>query len=297
MPLIHRTIKMVLATCLAILLAEFLGLTYNRFMSMLLALFLGSLAFQILGYNLWALGFYLATYVPLAFLQGCEIGITPSSVLVTHLLLEKSTSIALLGNEVTIFLIGTSFALLANLYMPSRQAEIDRYHEIVEEQLKKILYRFAEFLGKGDGSNDASLIRELDTILREALDLVYLDHSNHLFHQTNYHVHYFEMRKRQNNILRDMANNVNNCQLAASESLILAQLFAKTASQLSQENPAQFLLDEINRYLAVFRERPLPRSRQEFETRATLLQLLRDLETFISIKVEFYQNYQEELQA
>ena len=301
MPLIHRTIKMVLATCLAILLAEFLGLAYatsagiiailsitdtrrstarlayNRFMSMLLALFLGSLAFQILGYNLWALGFYLATYVPLAFLQGWEIGITPSSVLVTHLLLEKSTSLALLGNEVAIFLIGTSFALLANLYMPSRQEEIDRYHEIVEEQLKKILYRFAEFLGKGDGSNDASLIRELDSILKEAL--------------------YFEMRKRQNNILRDMANNVNNCQLAASESLILAQLFAKTASQLSQENPAQFLLDEINRYLAVFRERPLPRSRQEFETRATLLQLLRDLETFISIKVEFYQNYQKELQA
>ena len=305
MPLIHRTIKMVLATCLAILLAEFLGLSYatsagiiailsisdtrrstaklayNRFMSMLLALLLGSLAFQILGFNLWALGFYLATYVPLAFLQGWE----------------KSTSLSLLGNEVAIFLIGTSFALLANLYMPSRQEEIDRYHEIVEEQLKKILYRFAEFLGKGDGSNDASLIRELDTILKEALDLVYLDHSNHLFHQTNYHIHYFEMRKRQNNILRDMANNVNNCQLAASESLILAQLFAKTASQLSQENPAQFLLDEINRYLAVFRERPLPRSRQEFETRATLLQLLRDLETFISIKVEFYQTYQKELQA
>ena len=321
MPLIHRTIKMVLATCLAILLAEFLGLSYatsagiiailsitdtrrrtaklayNRFMSMLLALLLGSLAFQLFGFNLWALGFYLATYVPLAFLQGWEIGITPSSVLVTHLLLEKTTSLSLLGNEVAIFLIGTSFALLANLYMPSRQEEIDRYHEIVEEQLKKILYRFAEFLGKGDGSNDASLIRELDTILKEALDLVYLDHSNHLFHQTNYHIHYFEMRKRQNNILRDMANNVNNCQLAASESLILAQLFAKTASQLSQENPAQFLLDEINRYLAVFRERPLPRSRQEFETRATLLQLLRDLETFISIKVEFYQTYQKELQA
>lgn len=67
---------MVLATCLAILLSEFLGLSYaisagiiailsisdtrrstaklayNRFMSMLLALLLGSLAFQILGFNL-----------------------------------------------------------------------------------------------------------------------------------------------------------------------------------------------------------------------------------------------------
>ncbi len=321
MPLIHRTIKIVLATCLSILLAEFLGLTnttsagiiailsitdtrrstarlaYKRFMSMLLALLLGSLFFQILGYNLWALSFYLATFVPLAFSQGWEIGIAPSSVLVTHILLEKSTSLALLGNQVAIFLIGTSFALLVNLYMPSRQKEIDCYHKIVEEQLKKILYRFAEFLRKGDGSNDASLIGELDTILKEALDLVYLDHSNQLFYQTNYHIHYFEMRKRQNNILRDMANNLNNCQLAASESLILAQLFAKTASQLSQENPAQFLLDEIKRDLAVFRERILPRSHQEFENRATLLQLLRDLETFISIKVEFYQNYQKKLQT
>ena len=100
------------------------------------------------------------------------------------------------------------------------------------------------------------------------------------------------MRQAQNRILEDMAGNINNCQLAASESLILARLFSKTAQQLSQENPAHELVEEIEICLAVFRERPLPKTRQEFETRATLLQLLRDLETFIKIKVEFYQNYQ-----
>ena len=99
------------------------------------------------------------------------------------------------------------------------------------------------------------------------------------------------MRKRQNDILRDMAENVNRCQLAASESMILAQLFKKTAQQLSQENPAQDLLDDITQYLAIFRERPLPKTREEFETRATLLQLLRDLENFIQIKVDFYQQF------
>jgi len=102
------------------------------------------------------------------------------------------------------------------------------------------------------------------------------------------------MRKRQNDILRDMAENVNRCQLAASESIILAQLFKKTAQQLSQENPAQDLLDDISQYLAIFRERPLPKTREEFETRATLLQLLRDLETFIQVKVDFYQQFHEE---
>ena len=73
--------------------------------------------------------------------------------------------------------------------------------------------------------------------------------------------------------------------------MILAQLFKKTAQQLSQENPAQDLLDDITQYLAIFRERPLPKTREEFETRATLLQLLRDLENFIQIKVDFYQQF------
>jgi len=76
--------------------------------------------------------------------------------------------------------------------------------------------------------------------------------------------------------------------------MILAQLFKKTAQQLSQENPAQNLLDDITQYLAIFRERPLPKTREEFETRATLLQLLRDLETFIQVKVDFYQQFHQE---
>ena len=318
MSLLQRTIKLVLATCLAAWLADFLGLAYstsagiiailsvtdtrrstaklagNRFLSTLLALAIGSLAFHFLGFHLGALAIYIAIYVPLAFRLGWEIGITPSTVLVTHLLLEKSTSWSLLGNELALFLIGTGFALLANLYMPSRQQEIDSYHEQVEEQLKKILLRFEYFLKAGDGRNDAALIKELDKVLQQALQLVYLDHSNHLFHQTNYHIHYFEMRRAQNRILLDMAGNINTCRLAASESFILAKLFLKTAKQLSQANPGHDLLDEIEEYLAVFRKRPLPKTRQEFETRATLLQLLREWETFIELKVDFYRNYQEE---
>ena len=58
-----------------------------------------------------------------------------------------------------LFLIGTSFALLANLYMPSNQAAIDHYHDVVEDQLKKILGRFAELLGKGMVAMMRALLR------------------------------------------------------------------------------------------------------------------------------------------
>ena len=47
---------------------------------------------------------------------------------------------------------------------------------------------------------------------------------------------------------------------------------------------------KIERYLEVFRNRSLPKTREEFETRATLLQLLREAKTFIQVKVDFYQN-------
>ena len=315
MSISQRTIKLILATCLACLVASFLDLSsavsagiiallslsdtrrstlklaHNRFFSMILALTIGVLAFQLLGFHLWSLGLYLALYIPIAYKMGLEIGITPSSVLVGHLLVQESISLTLLINEFLLFAIGTGFALLVNLYMPSREEEISHYYTLVEEKLKNILLRFNYYLSRGDGRNKAQLVDELDSLLEEALRLVYLDHSNHLFHQTDYHIHYFEMRQSQSRILRNMAQQINTCQLAASETLILAQLFSKIAGQLSQTNPASSLLNDIERFLEVFRNRSLPKTREEFETRATLLQLLREAKTFIQVKVDFYQKY------
>lgn len=315
MSISQRTIKLILATCLACLVASFLDLSsavsagiiallslsdtrrstlklaHNRFFSMILALTIGVLAFQLLGFHLWSLGLYLALYIPIAYKMGLEIGITPSSVLVGHLLVQESISLTLLINEFLLFTIGTGFALLVNLYMPSREEEISHYYTLVEEKLKNILLRFNYYLSRGDGRNKAQLVDELDSLLKEALRLVYLDHSNHLFHQTDYHIHYFEMRQSQSRILRNMAQQINTCQLAASETLILAQLFSKIAGQLSQTNPASSLLDDIERFLEVFRNRSLPKTREEFETRATLLQLLREAKTFIQVKVDFYKKY------
>ena len=317
MPLLHRTLKIIIATVASIYLADLLGLAYAssagiiailsildtrkssfkvaraRLFSTLLALTIAWLVFSIFGFETWTLGIYLLIYVPMAYYFKWEVGIAPSTVLVTHLLLEKNIQLTFLGNELGIFLIGAGLALLFNFYMPSQEAKIQAYHEEVRHLLQRILLRFESFLLNGDGRNEASLINQLDDLLDEALRVVYLDRHNQVFHQTNYQVHYFEMRKSQNKILRNMAKNINSCQLEARESIILASLFERTAQQLSRENPALELLDDIALFHQTFRERPLPQSRQEFETRATLFQLLHDMETFIQLKVDFYHHYPE----
>lgn len=317
MSLVQRTIKLVLVTLLTFGLAELLGLSYassagiiailsvletrrssvkmaiRRFLSALLALGIAWLVFQLLGFHFLSLGLYLVFYVPLAYRWQLEAGVAPVTVLVTHLYLERSVSPAWLVNEMGLFLIGVGFALLINLYMPSRQEEIDHYHQQVEEKLRAILQRFETFLLQGDGTNDAQLIGELNALLDQALRLVYLDRHNQVFHQTNYQVHYFEMRQQQSKILSQMAQNINVCYLESQESLILAKLFAQAAQQLSQENPGQELLAGIAHFRQTFRERSLPQTRQEFETRAILYQLLNDMERFIQLKVDFYQTYQD----
>ena len=318
MSLSLRTIKLIFATVLAIYLATALGLSYataagiiailsvldtrkssfkmarNRLFSTLLALTIAVLTFALFGFGIWTLGIYLALYVPLAYRFNWEAGIAPSTVLVTHLLLEQDISLIFLGNELALFLIGAGLALLFNLYMPSQEKKIEAYHDQVEDLLKQILLRFEAFLLNGDGRNEAALITQLDKTLDEALKVVYLDRHNQLFQQTNYQVHYFEMRAAQNKILRTMAGNINKCLLEGRENVILSSLFERAAQQLSRENSAKELLLDIELFHATFHERPLPQTREEFETRATLFQLLHDMEAFIRLKVEFYEVYKDE---
>lgn len=316
MSLVQRTLKLVLATLLAIYVAEALGLLYatsagivallsildtrrsslrlagQRLLSTFLALGLAILLFTGLGFELWVLGLYLLLFIPLSYRWQLEAGIAPSTVLVTHLYLEKSLTTSLLVNEIALFAVGASMALLFNSYMSSKQDLIETYHLRVEQELKEIMLRFSHLLMEGDGANDGRLINQLDKTLKEAEEVVYLERHNQVFKTTDYHVHYFSMRADQNKILRQMAEIIKRLALKTPESIILAQLFQEVASEISQKNSGLEQLRAIDDFLVTFRQRELPKTRQEFENRAILFQLLNDMKLFIQMKVDFYCDYQ-----
>ena len=314
MNILQRTLKIVGATILATYLAQVLGLEFataagviailslldtrratlkvawQRLLSTLLALVLAFISFNLLGFNLWSLGFFLAIYAPLAYRWDLMVGLTPSTVLVTHLLSKASLAPQLLLNELALFVIGALVAMAFNLYMPSRSAEIKRLHIEAEDLLRDILLRFRDFLISGDGSNQGILIQELDGTLIQARKLVYQERHNQVFYQTHQEVHYFDMRLAQKRILSNIAEDMNAFHCQSEEGQMLASLFEKVAGQISKDNPATQLLEEIANYRQLFRERDLPQSREEFETRALLFQVLKDLESFIRLKVDYYQN-------
>lgn len=74
----------------------------------------------------------------------------------------------------------------------------------------------------------------------------------------------------------------------------MASLVEKTALSLSEQNPAEDLVADVNQILTDFRESELPKTREEFEGRALLFQFLNDLRYLLELKRDFTKQFREE---
>ena len=268
-----------------------LAATGQRLAAAVLALVIGMGIFAIFGFDVISFGLYLLCYIPLAYLLKVDIGVAPSTVLVIHLWTQQQLSFELFVNELLLVTIGAGVAILLNWYMPSYRQEIECVREEIEDKMREVLLKMSGFLTIGNGKNDGEVLQLLKEKLSEAREYVRLEAENHLTKEVTYDYQYFEMRRDQSKLLEIMAANLNEFCWDGEEMAILSGMFKQTAQQLAEQNTASQLIDDIEDLLEQFRERPLPQTRREFEKRAQLYQLLRDLKRFVQLKVDFFQTY------
>ena len=268
-----------------------LAATGQRLAAAVLALVIGMGIFAIFGFDVISFGLYLLCYIPLAYLLKVDIGVAPSTVLVIHLWTQQQLTFSLFVNELLLVTIGAGVAILLNWYMPSYRQEIERVREEIEDKMREVLLKMSGFLTIGNGKNDGEVLQLLKEKLNEARSYVRLEEENHLTKEVTYDYQYFEMRRDQSKLLEIMATNLNEFRWDGEEMAILSEMFKQTAQQLAEQNTASQLIDDIEDLLEQFRERPLPQTRREFEKRAQLYQLLRDLKRFVQLKVDFFQTY------
>ncbi|MCA9766690.1 MAG: aromatic acid exporter family protein [Carnobacterium sp.] len=314
-----RAIKITFATTISILLAQIFQLDYSlsagiiailsvldtkkssvnialqRVGSTILALSVATVLFQLFGFSTLVFGLYLLIYIPLAYKLNVEVGIAPCSVLVSHLMLEQSTSIEWLTNEFLLMIIGAGIAILFNLYMPSKESQLNQLKDGIEEKMKKVLIGFNLILTDCTTNEKVEwLLKELDSDLKKAEKTAYTEYNNQLF-STNedYMIQYFYMRQQQVKVLSEMSLDLSICSLPTKQNSVLASLFYQTANQLHESNPVIDLTKDIESLLSDFRNSDLPKTREEFENRATLFILLTDFTRFIKIKKEFFEQQEE----
>ncbi|EUJ28093.1 aromatic acid exporter family protein [Listeria cornellensis] len=314
-----RTVKTAVGATLAILIAEWWGLEYavsaglitvlsiqntkkgsiqlaiQRVYSTIIALTISAIFFLLLGFNAIAFGFYLLVFIPIAVRLKVTDGIVVSSVLVTHILVEQSLSLFWFTNEMLLMAVGAGIGILLNLYMPKMDTELKVQRQKIESVMRQIFFCFAQDLKREPVYLDEKkLIKQLAEYLTEANAQSKRHFDNQLFADSRYYIKYIDMRTVQLRVIRQMNLSVRQISILTDHAGKMASLVEKTALSLSEQNPAEDLIADVNVMLADFRKSDLPKTREEFEGRALLFQFLGDLRYLLELKRDFTKQFAED---
>lgn len=267
----------------------------NRVVACIIAIFLSIGIFKILGQNPITFGIFLLIFIPITSKFNIAEGMVPAVVLSTHLLIAGELNSYWIINELLITFIGVGIASIANLFMPSLRSEFNEDKEYIEKSYKIILYKMANSLVSYTVDIDEEIImNELENRLTEAVNRAYKIASNNLLNTDSYYIDYMNMRKIQFDIIKKLRSHFEKFYMSFEQTFMISKFTKSVASQIKDSNDCLDLLEELEVLKEDFKKMALPKTREEFENRAQLLQFLNDMEDLLRIKRNFILSYSSE---
>ena len=267
---------------------ETINVALGRLIAFVIALIIAGITYGIFGFSQLGFWIYIVPYVFICYLKKWNAAITMNSVLVSHFITYGKMDIEHILNEVLIFTIGICVGILMNLHLHKKEEYIENLKNETDGQIVKILIKIGERVQNKDvlEYND-NCFKELEHILREAKNTAEDNYNNQIRSRDKSDMEYISMRQKQYNVLYDMYKMVKNLETAPSTAKRIADFFDKMANDFHRHNDGKALMVEFKDMDMYMKKQPLPTARQEFEDRARLFVLMRYIEEFIEIKMEF----------
>lgn len=307
----YRTIKTAIATPIAITIAQLLSVSnvvsagmltilciqpsrkksvesaWHRFLACILAIIFSIIFFELFGYSPIVLGILLTVFIPTTVYLKIEQGILTATVITLNLYSFGLIKPDFLYEQLLLIIIGIGTGLLVNLYMPSLDKKLQEKQKELEDHFQIILYEIALYIREQHMDWDGKEITKVEKILEEADELVKRDRENHLLKDDHFYYNYFRMRKKQFDLLQQMLPLVTRLPEKDEISERIATFFEKLSKSVHPGNTAILFLDELSEIRTQFKDEELPTTQDEFETRASLFQLLHEIEEYLTLKSKF----------
>lgn len=300
-----RTVKTAIGGMIALSIAQLLGLenastaavitllsvqstqrksiliAWKRLLACLIGMGIAILIFEGCAYTPVAVGLLLFIYVPLMAKLGLQDGIVPGFVIVMQLYMSYAITEALLINQLCIVLIGILVALLFNLYMPSVEGDIKKIMQELDGNFEIIFLQFSRFIRKKERVwNDEYIIRT-KRLLEMGMDLARRSEENSFFKRESFYLPYFGKRFQQFQIIERMVPLIIHLPTTFEQNEMIADLVEEFGAKLKE---TEMMLEKLQSLRQKFEGMDLPKTREEFETRAALLILLNKIEQFIELE-------------
>lgn len=316
--IIINTLKTAGAAVLAVLTARWMGLEFavsagivailtiqptkketlrtavSRLYAFLAALLISFLCFQITGVTTEGFFLYLILFIFCCQYFGWYSAMAMDSVLISHFLTVSNMEVGAVLNEIGIFAVGVGIGILANLHLRKNAGYMEELKIRTDEQIKLALHRMSErILDKDLTDYNGSCFRRIDESVREAKDMAQTNYLNQFGRKDTKDMEYLAMRERQIHVLYEMYKRVRSLKTTPVTAKVISDFLEKVSVSYHSENSAEELLEEFYRMNDMMKSAPLPVERAEFEDRARLYTLLREIEEFLVIKKEFIRNRRE----
>lgn len=263
--------------------------SYERVMASLLAIGMGAAMFTLLGYSPVTLTLYFVIFIPLVQQLKLQDGLITSVVILTHLYTEAQFSLELFINELLLIAIGVGVGLVVNMYMPTLDREIERIKDSIDRSLAVLFYDVAACVETGVYNNHSMMLIKTRDYLKEGKDLALRRMGNSIGKRNeDMDYLYFRMRERQYDILKRVAENAREITMVVNEAKPVATFLRRVGDHVNEQADASVFLQELEEMIEHYRKNvPLPTTREEFEVRSSLLNILSDVKSYLILKERY----------
>ena len=264
-------------------------ISYKRIVACSMGILLSVILYSLLGNGALIFGLFLIILIPLTSRLKAQEGMVPAVVLSTHFLVANNITIALIFNEVLLMIIGIGVAAIANIFMPSLEDKFKYDREWIEEHYRIIISKMSKSLITHTVDIDEQkIINEVEKRLYESKETAYKIVNNHFFKSSSYYTDYINMRINQFDTIKRMRLHFQRFNIPVEQMNVMSDFTLCVAENVREMNDCKSLLMDLDILRNEFKKMELPKTREEFESRAQLLQFLNDMEEFLLIKKNFF---------
>lgn len=263
-----------------------------RFLAFFVALVIAFGCYSLIGYHIGAFAVFLVIFILVCQLCKWNYAMTICSVVASHFLILGDMSIAHIMNEILIFTIGVGMGVVANLHLRKDVNYIEKLKDETDAEMKSILAGMAEHILDAENTDyNGELLHQLRKSIRQAKNVADRNYNNQFKTTDIYDIEYIRMRDKQCMVIHEMYKIVRHIDTTPSTAHLISDFLKYMSETYHKENDGKHTLEKFKEMDMEMKSKPLPVERKEFEDRAMLFSLMRKIEEFVLLKIEFSEKF------
>ncbi|MDR6549628.1 aromatic acid exporter family protein [Paenibacillus qinlingensis] len=257
----------------------------HRIAASILALFIGSILFNVFGFHIWVVSLFILIVFPVLVRLRITEGAVTGAVVMLHLFAYESADWQSVLNELILLVIGLGSATLINIaYMPKADTSLNAHKRKIEELFSVIFINIAKHLRDDKVIWDGKELLEVSEEIENGALMAKRSMDNTLlFGWDPYWRVYFYMRGEQLESIHRMIDLVAGVYQTLPQGELVAAIFEDISQTVKEDYYTGAAEKELQELVARYKLMPLPESREEFEVRSAILQLNRELMHYLAI--------------